>query len=140
MKYLNTFKLFESIESSPIRFADLISKMRRSVKDILLDCEDLGLDIIFREPSLSQAPYSDDVFGIEIQLGKTEGGNYKSIPFGEVKHNIEHLIEYMKSIGYKDYIYMDRTYDFNLPNLKSGSKRNTLPTMLIGNAKITFYK
>lgn len=93
MKYLNTYKLHES-------FVDIKSE----IKDILRDCEDMGLYISVDEYRAK---------GIYVQISCV-GRQTVQVQFKDILPNVQHLINYMKSIGYGTFNYVDTLSEFNI--------------------------
>ena len=122
MKYL---KRFESLSEDD----DLLEE----VFDILQDCSDEGIEISYAEPSIFHMnQVSAEVVALRITLyaGLIEllgPDNIKK--FKDIKPNIEHLISYMKSIGYNNFYYSDVETHFNTSNVRKGIKGelNILP-------------
>lgn len=123
-----------------------LEEMKEEISDILRDCEDVGLII-------SVVQSRKDQVIIKIDCNITSGFFKQSLSgyiggnpnFSEIKPSIEHLVGYMKSIGYDRFRYCDSISMFN--NKHAVDKRdNILPPSdrskesYIGLAKIVFYE
>lgn len=131
LRYLITYKLFEDQESLPIydptpSEEEDEEEMFDNVNSIMLDCvDDYDVDIELRGPSecfVNSLQRDVVVFRVELNA-------YRVLEFNKVKLNVDHLISYMKSVGYSNFIYRDDGSGFNIsitgnyPHLK----QNILP-------------
>jgi len=123
MKHL---KLYE-------RFEDDDDHIETDVMDILQDIsDDYDVDIEYHESSEFWINSLDkDVIAIRIVLSFGPGG----LTFRCIKSNVDHLISYMKSIGYSNFIYKDDELNFNQYNARIQNttgritqEQNYLPT------------
>jgi len=125
MKYLKTYESFSDIEMN--------------IQDILQDCIDIGMQIGYYDPTefYSEA-YGKRVEGIRVLMYAGQGDPWltkkpdmsRMKKFIDIKPNIEHLIEYMKSIGYDKFWYSDEFVDFNQHDKNDSTKKakfNFLP-------------
>ena len=101
-------------------------EIKEDVLDIMTDSKDLGLNIYTQ--------YSSELFAILMNAVD----NKYPVKFGDVKLNMEHLINYMKSNGYNSFYYKDSISEFNFK--KSSTVYNELPSdeSYIGSAQIIF--
>jgi hypothetical protein len=97
MRYLKRYKIFES-------FGDI----KAEIKDILRECEDMGLHI-----SVHSRPYFYDI-GIHVEISAVVRLDVHQIQFKDILPNIQHLINYMNSIGYITFNYVDTLSEFNI--------------------------
>jgi len=93
MRYLKRYKLFESFDD-----------IKSEIKDILRDCEDMGLHISVYGRSN----------GIYVEISAVVRLGVAQIQFKDILPNIKHLINYMKSIGYNTFNYVDTLSEFNI--------------------------
>ena len=101
MKHLKSYKVFES--------TNVDKEIRDEIFDILRDISDNDWSVSCVSPN-----------NISIWIDR-------EIKFRVVKPNIEHLISYMKSVGYSNFIYKDDLLDFNQES-SGEQKENYLPT------------
>lgn len=121
MKYLNTYKIFESVVME-------YDGVREEVLDIMRDCEDIGLRVSTQKTH--NIPTSPFIVWISGFKGNGKKDNF-SVTFNEIRPSVEHLINYMKSIGYDDFMYMDGMSKFNysypeVPNTYIIKNRNNI--------------
>ena len=115
MKHLTTYKIFESYPGE-------INTIRDNVFDILLDITDNGWNVSCECPVVSSRDYPErikclyPIMNISIWIPK-------GVRFRVVKQSVEHLISYMKSVGYSRFIYKDNMLNFNQPNGWDGKKQ-----------------
>jgi len=120
MKHLNTYKVFESNQ-------DDVDIIRGEVFDILRELSDSDWSVSCVAPVVSsrdypsRAKYMFPVMNISIRLDR-------EVTFRVVKPNVDHLISYMKSVGYSKFIYKDNMLNFNQPDERYPQKENYLPT------------
>lgn len=114
MKHLKPYKLFESTDID----------IQHEVFDILRDFSDNGWRVScygYKQNNTHPASFDKTNWMISILINK-------GVRFIVVKPNIEHLISYMKSIGYSKFIYRDDRLNFNQPHEKYLQEENYLPT------------
>lgn len=154
MRYIKTYKIFESN-------VDYYKPILDTVKDILQDCEDMGLDVIlfkddtgvYDDPTIltkyniSLAKDGDPIEEVEVVrvLIEHNPSEYSTVSFKfrDIKDNVNHLIEYMKQLGYNDYLYQDQYTEFNYPRFRGiAATPNILPddNDTIAVIKMVFYK
>lgn len=130
MKYLRTYKIFESDQ-----------ELEDEIYDILLPIKDYRSDgvFIYVDDSQISPPNNHVIIMIEVIYNKH---NCEHLYFHEIKDTILHLINYMKSKGFKDFIYQDRNEErrFNFMNLEV--KKNILPDddSIVKDGRIYFKK
>lgn len=139
MKYLKTYN--ESITSDPYTFRqkDYQEEVREEIKDIMRDCEDIGLSL-----SVQYSGSISPKFPLIVRINAIDRSpGY--VLFRDAKPSIEHLINYMKSIGYNDFLYCDSISEFNYLTYRSKPQvDNILPpddesrAGYIGSAQIIF--
>lgn len=101
-KKLKGFRLFESYVSND------------DIYDILQGCRDIGLLIsIFTNKDDTYEDVGDDIYVSITYFPTFNEDDYNDITsdvvlFSDIKDQILHLINYMKSKGYSDYIYNSR--------------------------------
>ena len=139
MKYLSTYKLFESSDEEDF------DTINNTIVDILQDCSDNDIEVHYYEPSEFYIKQLEKE-AVAIRINLYSDSIPAKIKFSEIKLDIDHLISYMKSIGYSNYFYYDDETDFNLHNRSKDSdikaKQNYLPTddYKVGDVKMTFIK
>lgn len=97
MKYLKSYRVYEST----------YEERKSEIKEILRDCEDLGLRIMISLTSSS----SDKEWSLIVIIDGTDVRT--PVQFKEIRNNIDHLISYMKSEGYNNFTYTDSISEFN---------------------------
>lgn len=111
-------------------------KIESDVMDILQDIsDDYDVEIEYHESSdFWINSLNKDVTAIRITIDFTTLDS-NGISFSFIKSNIDHLVSYMKSIGYSNFIYRDDSLNFNLYSknfnggvyFKNTQKQNYLP-------------
>lgn len=137
MKHLKSYKIYEST----------YEEMKSEIKEILRDCEDIGLRIIVSNGSSSSLNFKTrEEITAETKTVIIDGTDVrKQVQFKEIRNNIEHLISYMKSEGYDNFTYTDSMSEFNRFN-RMDMESNVLPPddnsreSFISMGKITFRK
>ena len=111
MKYLKRFEQQRYARKHTGRGPDY-----EELKDILMEVEDIGLEVSSFTPGTYRIE-SDrigvegpkrgmDAIGIFTSIDKPES-SIRIFHFKEIRPNIEHLINYMKSVGYDRFLYSD---------------------------------
>lgn len=103
MKHLTTYQLFEARIITP-----LDQNIENNILDILQDCVDIELEIRVSEIKLLM---NKKVDGLVVNIYTDP--DKRMIIFSEIKDCINHLINYMLSIGYSKFIYCDNLMEFN---------------------------
>ena len=142
MKFIRSYKLFEAESGSEEEINE--------INDILSDCIDLGIDVLIDDPDISY--YEDEEYirqKIDLEMSYE---TQLSLEFKDIRGNIEHLINYMKSNGYTEYNYSDPETQFNrevVPGIRPISRRENLPDVNfilpndndgVGHPILMFYK
>ncbi len=156
MRHIKAYKIFES----DVNYLD-------TIVDILQYSADLGLDvglltnsngyddpIMLTKHNIMLSPSREEVEVIRVFI-EHNPPEYSDIVFKykDIKDDVNHLIRYMKQIGYNDYLYQDQYTEFNyarpikkdaygypistvcaIPNIVPNDDDN------IGVIKITFYR
>lgn len=154
MRHIKTYKIFES---DIHHYKPLLD----TIKDILQDCNDLGLDILLFEDdkgvyddptiltkhNICLANYDDPKEEVEVIRVLIEHNpsvdSTMSFKYKDIKNDVNHLIEYMKQMGYNDYIYQDQYTEFNYPRFTGvAATPNILPNDddTIAVIKLAFFK
>ena len=130
MKYIKLYEAFDVEEFDEDNEDD---KLMSDVFDILQECNDIGIEVSYFEPSDFQMNVVDsEVIAMRVTLyaGLVELMETDSIKkFRDIKPNIEHLISHMKSIGYNNFYYSDVETEFNITHTRKNikGKINILP-------------
>ena len=135
MKYLKAYESYSREEGKE----ELID----TIKDILVECKEIGLDIFVYEPDVFYVPsIKKEVDGITIDIEHNPSiDSNVSFKYKDISSSVNHLIEYMKNIaGYNNFLYKDDYIGFNSRGLDICAP-NILPsdTDDIGIVKIIFY-
>ena len=146
MKHIKTYRIFESLTDGKYLSPD---EIKSEVSDILQECKDIGLEVILKSPELYgygiENNFIVEIFGA-YKFDPITGDDHqlKNTPicFRDISPNIQHLISYMKSLGYNEFNYRDMRSDFNLPYRGGDSKYNVLPEdgSTIGRVFLRFVK
>lgn len=155
MRYLRTYKIFEGefeqrsgVEIGQRSDRESDEMIKDTVYDILQDCVDDGVHLLYYPPNTFWVKDIDsDVFGLCVSLYcDYEFDIKRTMKFIDIKSSVEHLISYMKSIGYNNFYYRDDETYFNQHNRRHNSdvksEINHLPgdTDPILDVKITFIR
>lgn len=122
--------------------------MKSEIKEILRDCEDIGLKIIVSNGSSVTLNFkAKEKIEHETKTVIIDGTVVpKQVQFKEIRNSVEHLINYMKSEGYDDFTYTDSISEFNRYVSREDLVSNILPPddnsrkSFISMGKITFRK
>ena len=106
MKYLNSYKLFESTQE---RVADKIievEEIKQTIKDILLPVSDLGYDISVTDNTLDSGPFykSPNEFIIRVVRYGDKGLSINE----DVNYEFDRMNYYLESLGFEvsvKYVY-----------------------------------
>ena len=98
MRYLKSYKLFESIEAE-------IEETKADIRDILQEAEDMGLYVnVSWELGVSNIMVDnhklDDRF-MNVYVCSSQNIQIEQFKFDDISPLIKHLISYMNSIGYE---------------------------------------
>lgn len=127
MKFIKSYRVYEST----------YEERKSEIKEILRDCEDLGLRIMISLTSSS----SDSEWSLIVIIDGTDVRT--PVQFREIRNNIEHLISYMKGEGYNNFTYTDSISEFNR-FVRMDMESNVLPPddnsreSFVSMGKITF--
>ncbi len=101
MKHIKKYKIYENDSVSGQIVSD--------IKDILRDCEDLGLSIsIDFGRFLKKSGYLVTINSVPRRYNIPA-----KVQFKDILPNIQHLISYMDSVGYNNFNYVDTVSGFN---------------------------
>lgn len=115
--------------------------MKSEIKEILRDCEDIGLRIIVSNGHTLNFGEKTEHETKTVLIDGTDAP--KQVQFKEIRNSVEHLINYMKSEGYNRFTYTDSISEFNRFN-RMDMESNVLPPddnsreSFIAMGKITF--
>ncbi len=130
MKHIKEYESILSLRKSPGQESDIESQ----VLDILQECSDVGMEISYSDPSefyINSLEREVVAIRISLYIGLFRVSLGEDFKFNRIKPSIEHLISYMKSIEYSNFIWRDDETDFNQHNRRSDSnikqKQNYLP-------------
>jgi hypothetical protein len=91
MKYIKTYKLFESVSDSEL------SDVESDLEDILLEAEDLGYETVVFYSSELGTPKNENIFQIDTSISVKSYNSYLNI--NEISDCIDRIIHYMRSKG-----------------------------------------
>ena len=103
MKYLKTYKLFETIG-----YSELTDEMWNDISDILLELEDIGFFITkdISDVKLIDKKLCNDV--VEIIIDKHQ----QKFSFSDIEETVRRLIEYMSQFGFNYSLMCFNVYSF----------------------------
>jgi hypothetical protein len=91
MKYIKSYKLFESVSYSEL------SDVESDLEDILLEAEDLGYETVVFYSSELGTPKNENIFQIDTSISVKSYNSYLNI--NEISDCIDRIIHYMRSKG-----------------------------------------
>lgn len=106
MKYLNSYKLFESTQERVVDKIIEVEEIKQTIKDILLPVSDLGYDISVTDNTLDSGPFykSPNEFIIRVVRYGDKGLSINE----DVNYEFDRMNYYLKSLGFEvsvKYVY-----------------------------------
>lgn len=106
MKYLNSYKLFESTQERVVDKIREVEEIKQTIKDILLPVSDLGYDISVTDNTLDSGPFykSPNEFIIRVVRYGDKGLSINE----DVNYEFDRMNYYLESLGFEvsvKYIY-----------------------------------
>lgn len=106
MKYLNSYKLFESTQERVVDKIREVEEIKQTIKDILLPVSDLGYDISVTDNTLDSGPFykSPNEFIIRVVRYGDKGLSINE----DVNYEFDRMNYYLESLGFEvsvKYVY-----------------------------------
>lgn len=106
MKYLNSYKLFESTQERVVDKIIEVEEIKQTIKDILLPVSDLGYDISVTDNTLDSGPFykSPNEFIIRVVRYGDKGLSINE----DVNYEFDRMNYYLESLGFEvsvKYVY-----------------------------------